>query len=75
MACRRVRRHQDAVYWPFRTSRIVQIYLAIDDQDEEMEQEMYNMHGNSCMNAGCGDLCSPGQQVCHHCMKYGPPSL
>ena len=35
MACRRVRRHQDAVYWPFRTSRIVQIYLAIDDQDEE----------------------------------------
>ena len=27
--------HQDAVYWPFRTSRIVQIYLAIDDQDEE----------------------------------------
>ena len=27
--------HQDAVYWPFQTSRIVQIYLAIDDQDEE----------------------------------------
>ena len=23
------------MYWPFRTSRIVQLYLAIDDQDEE----------------------------------------
>lgn len=27
--------HQDAVYWPLDRSRIVQLYIAIDDQDEQ----------------------------------------